>query len=194
MLWNINVPIINHEFYNVALWFIIYSVLGWFVESIYMSYCNKKITNRGMVKGPFCPIYGFGGIMCHTIMSALPRVPIIIFFSGSLLATTFEYLVGIGLVYFLGELWWDYNDKPFNYKGIICLESSLAWGMYAILDIYVLYNIIFRIISMIPIKYGKAIIVLFTVYYSFAICVVIKNHIGGGKFGEAGAGNTRKLI
>ena len=163
MLWNINVPIINHEFYNVALWFIIYSVLGWFVESIYMSYCNKKITNRGMVKGPFCPIYGFGGIMCHTIMSALPRVPIIIFFSGSLLATTFEYLVGIGLVYFLGELWWDYNDKPFNYKGIICLESSLAWGMYAILDIYVLYNIICRIISMIPIKYGKAIIVLFTV-------------------------------
>ena len=57
MLWNINVPVINHEFYNVALWFIIYSVLGWFVESIYMSYCNKKITNRGMVKGPFCPIY-----------------------------------------------------------------------------------------------------------------------------------------
>ena len=104
MLWNINVPIINHEFYNVALWFIIYSVLGWFVESIYMSYCNKKITNRGMVKGPFCPIYGFGGIMCHTIMSALPRVPIIIFLGNSGGITMTSHLI-IKALYALKALW-----------------------------------------------------------------------------------------
>jgi len=36
------------------------------------------------------------------------------------------------MIKFLGALWWDYNDKPFNYKGIICLESTIAWGFYGI--------------------------------------------------------------
>ena len=31
-----------------------------------------------------------------------------------------------------GCIWWDYNDKPFNYKGILCLESTIAWGFYTL--------------------------------------------------------------
>ncbi|MDE5748781.1 MAG: putative ABC transporter permease, partial [Acetatifactor sp.] len=46
------------DFYHLIAAFIVYSMLGWLVESIYMSFCNKKLTNRGFAKGPFCPIYG----------------------------------------------------------------------------------------------------------------------------------------
>ena len=48
------------DVYHLIAAFIVYSMLGWLVESIYMSFCNKKLTNRGFAKGPFCPIYGFG--------------------------------------------------------------------------------------------------------------------------------------
>ena len=51
------------DLYHIIAAFLIYSVLGWFVESIYMSICNHKITNRGFARGPFCPIYGFGGVL-----------------------------------------------------------------------------------------------------------------------------------
>ena len=43
------------DVYHLVAAFIIYSMLGWLVESIYMSICNKKLTNRGFGKGPFCP-------------------------------------------------------------------------------------------------------------------------------------------
>ena len=65
-MWNVRVPGIGENFYNFALWFLVYSVMGWVVETIYISYCNKKYINRGFIHGPICPIYGFGGIFVHT--------------------------------------------------------------------------------------------------------------------------------
>ena len=55
-MWNR--VIFGYDFYHVLLWFLAYSMLGWLVESIYMSICNRKLTNRGFARGPICPIYG----------------------------------------------------------------------------------------------------------------------------------------
>ena len=41
--------------YEVVMWFLTYSMMGWLVESIYMSFCNHKITNRGFAKGAVLP-------------------------------------------------------------------------------------------------------------------------------------------
>lgn len=38
------------DVYHLIAAFIIYSVLGWFVESAYMSFCNHRLTNRGFAK------------------------------------------------------------------------------------------------------------------------------------------------
>ncbi len=54
--------------YEVVMWFLTYSMMGWLVESIYMSFCNHKITNRGFAKGPFCPIYGFGALTVFFVL------------------------------------------------------------------------------------------------------------------------------
>ena len=50
--------IFGRDVYHVVMWFLTYSILGWIVESAYMSVCNRKWTNRGFSRGPFCPIYG----------------------------------------------------------------------------------------------------------------------------------------
>ena len=126
------------DVYHIVSAFIIYSVLGWGVESLYMSFCNKKITNRGFGKGPFCPIYGFGGVMGYMILHPLSGSLFRLYFAGAILATGFEFLVGIMMKGAFGEIWWDYNDKKMNYKGIICLESTIAWGFYAVFIIRVL--------------------------------------------------------
>ncbi len=124
--------LLGTDIYHLVAAFILYSMMGWLVESIYMSICNRKLTNRGFAKGPFCPIYGFGAVTAYFLLAPLKGQYIKLYVIGAIFATVFEFIVGKGMLKFLGDLWWDYNDKPFNYKGIICLESTIAWGFYAV--------------------------------------------------------------
>ena len=139
------------------MWFLLYSFMGWVVESIYMSFCNHKITNRGFAKGPFCPIYGFGALTVFFILRPYSDNSILLFFLGSFLATTLEFLTALVMKRIFGEIWWDYHEKPFNYRGIICLESSIAWGFYTLFLFMFLQNIVAAFVAMIPVRAGRAI-------------------------------------
>lgn len=143
--------------YEVVMWFLTYSIMGWLVESIYMSFCNHKITNRGFAKGPFCPIYGFGALTVFFILRPYSDNSILLFFLGSFLATTLEFLTALVMKRIFGEIWWDYHEKPFNYRGIICLESSIAWGFYTLFLFMFLQNIVAAFVAMIPVRAGRVI-------------------------------------
>ena len=65
--------------YEVVMWFLTYSMMGWLVESIYMSFCNHKIRNRGFAKGPFCPIYGFGALTVFFVLRPYSDNSILLF-------------------------------------------------------------------------------------------------------------------
>ena len=143
--------------YEVVMWFLTYSMMGWLVESIYMSFCNHKITNRGFAKGPFCPIYGFGALTVFFILRPYSDNSILLFFLGSFLATTLEFLTALVMKRIFGEIWWDYHEKPFNYRGIICLESSIAWVFYTLFLFMFLQNIVAAFVAMIPVRAGRAI-------------------------------------
>lgn len=143
--------------YEVVMWFLTYSMMGWLVESIYMSFCNHKITNRGFAKGPFCPIYGFGALTVFFILRPYSDNSILLFFLGSFLATTLEFLTALVMKRIFGEIWWDYHEKPFNYRGIICLESSIAWGFYTLFLFMFLQNIVAAFVAMIPVRAGRVI-------------------------------------
>lgn len=143
--------------YEVVMWFLTYSMMRWLVESIYMSFCNHKITNRGFAKGPFCPIYGFGALTVFFILRPYSDNSILLFFLGSFLATTLEFLTALVMKRIFGEIWWDYHEKPFNYRGIICLESSIAWGFYTLFLFMFLQNIVAAFVAMIPVRAGRVI-------------------------------------
>ena len=59
------------DLYHFVQWFIVYSFLGWVVESMYMSFCNRKLTNRGFAFSPFCPIYAVGALSVFAILKPL---------------------------------------------------------------------------------------------------------------------------
>lgn len=143
--------------YEVVMWFLTYSMMGWLVESIYMSFCNHKITNRGFAKGPFCPIYRFGALTVFFVLRPYSDNSILLFFLGSFLATTLEFLTALVMKHIFGEIWWDYHEKPFNYRGIICLESSIAWGFYTLFLFMFLQNIVAALVAMIPVRAGRVI-------------------------------------
>ena len=169
------------DVYHLIAAFIIYSVLGWFVESVYMSFCNHRLTNRGFAKGPFCPIYGFGAVIGYLILNPLSGHYVALYLTGAFLATTFEYLVGIMMQKFLGEVWWDYTEKPMNYKGIICLESTIAWGFYAIIITMFLHERVLHLIDAMDMAYGRilciVILAFVTVDYLIRLYLLFKTSI-----------------
>lgn len=167
-MWDIS--IFGHELYYVLLWFIVYSVLGWAVESIYMSICNRKLTNRGFARGPFCPIYGVGALTVYFALGAYSDNKIILFILGAIFATAIEFITALIMQHIFGEIWWDYHDKPFNYKGILCLESTIAWGFYTIILFMVLQNMVMDIVKAVPVHIGRigGSILLFLFFVDFA--------------------------
>lgn len=124
--------ILGTDLYHIIQWFLIYSMLGWLVESIYMSICNKKLTNRGFMRGPMCPIYGVGALTVYFLLQPVCHNIYLLYFMGCLIPTLLEFATAKLMIYIFGEVWWDYSDKPFNYKGILCLESTIAWGFYTL--------------------------------------------------------------
>lgn len=169
------------DVYHLIAAFIIYSVLGWFVESAYMSFCNHRLTNRGFAKGPFCPIYGFGAVIGYLVLNPLSGHYVTLYLTGAFLATTFEYLVGIMMQKLLGEVWWDYTEKPMNYKGIICLESTIAWGFYAIIITMFLHERVMHLIDAMDMAYGRilciVILAIVTVDYLIRLYLLFKTSI-----------------
>ena len=76
--------------------FIIYSIVGWLIESIYKSIIEKKLINSGFLYGPWCPIYGFGAILI--LLSFLKiKNPVWLFLLGFVILSLWEYCVSIFL-------------------------------------------------------------------------------------------------
>lgn len=147
--------ILGNSVYHVVLWFLTYSILGWLVESLYMSLCNKKWTNRGFSKGPMCPIYGVGALTVYLLLNPYSGNRFLLFFLGAILATAIEWITARIMDRVFGGIWWDYTNKPFNYKGILCLESTLAWGLYTLVLFAFLHGFVERIVNAIPFHIGR---------------------------------------
>lgn len=112
--------------------FFIYSFLGWVMESIFRSIMEKKIINTGFLKGPICPIYGFGAIIMITILSKISNNIILLFVSSVVVLTFWEYIVGALLEKIFHTKYWDYSDHKINFKGRICLSNSIYWGVLGV--------------------------------------------------------------
>ena len=82
---------------KILTYFIIYSFLGWLLESAFKTILEKKIVNSGFLHGPFCPIYGIGAIIMYLGLNNFSEYPILVFILGFLILSIWEYIVGWGL-------------------------------------------------------------------------------------------------
>ena len=170
--------------YHVVLWFLVYSLMGWIVESVYMSICNRKLTNRGFAKGPFCPIYGVGALTVFFLLRPYSDQPFQLFLLGMILATAIEFITAVIMNRIFGEIWWDYREKPLNYKGIICLESSIAWGVYTVILFVFLQGFVEGIVNRIPFAIGRILgsLIIFAVVIDYII--VLRHEMKERRFKE----------
>lgn len=134
---------------NTVFYFIIYSFIGWCLESIYKTIIFKKPTNSGFLYGPFCPMYGIGAVLMIEL-GKLSNNPIIIFIISFILFSVWEYVVAIILEKCFKTKYWDYSDLKFNLQGRICLKNSIYWGILGVLLIFVIQPAISNLTNLIP--------------------------------------------
>ena len=147
----------DNTFFHILTYFVIYSFLGWVLESIVRTICERKIINTGFLIGPFCPIYGFGAIIMILFLDGFKNNILFLFFISVIALTLWEYVVGLLLEKLFHTKYWDYSNHKFNYKGRICLTNSIAWGILGVLFIKYIHPFIIQILSYIDFKYVEII-------------------------------------
>ena len=150
---------------QLFFYFIIYSVMGWIMETILCSYNEKKFVNRGYLSGPYCPIYGVGMCLIILTLSSYQDRLTDLFLGGILVASTLEYFTGWLMEKLFHTKWWDYSDKKFNLHGRICLQISLAWGVLSLVIIKVVQPFVNQFVNWFPVNIGKVILIVFGIIF-----------------------------
>lgn len=119
--------------WRIFAYFIIYSVLGWALETSFGLLTKGVIESRqSFLYGPFCGIYGLGAVVMILGLQRFNRNNYSLFFGGFLIGSIVEYVISwIGEMVF-HVVWWDYSDMAFNINGRICIIFSFFWGILAI--------------------------------------------------------------
>ena len=126
----------EHKIVFLMFIFVIYSFLGWTIESLRSSIKQKKLVNRGILNGPFVIVYGLTAIIITIAFFDTKNIPLI--FIGAFIYSSFtELAAGKILEIFNKGKWWDYSNRKFNIGGYICLQSSLLWALLGTLVVLV---------------------------------------------------------
>lgn len=129
----------NYTPTSLIVLFFVMCFFGW-VWEVGISLVNYgRFINRGVLHGPWIPIYGFGCLMILLFLKKLRMYPKREFFSAIVLCGFVEYFTG----WFLelthnGQRWWDYTGYFLNLHGRICAEGLLVFGIGGLIFVYVL--------------------------------------------------------
>ena len=116
----------EYSFWQILEYFIIYSFLGYVIETLFGLLTKGVIESRqSMLYGPFCCIYGLGAICLLCIPKSAKKNNWTLFIAGFIIGSIVEYMISwIGEVIF-NIKWWDYSDYPLNINGRICVIFSI---------------------------------------------------------------------
>lgn len=144
--------------------FVMYAILGWCYEVILETFIYRwGFSNRGILFGPYCPVYGVGAltfILCFTwLMNKQDKLwlniikPIIIFLGCMIVATLIELAASYILEFITGKWpWQTYADYKYNFQARIALSTSLRFGIGGIIFLYIIQPLYEWILSKLSIK------------------------------------------
>ncbi len=129
--------------------FIIYSVLGWLMESTLKTIEKRHLVNRGFLIGPYCPIYGYGALIMTIVLRSIEN-QFLLFLLATILCSVLEYITSYGMEKLFGARWWSYNHKFANINGRVCLTNSLFFGFGGVLILKVLNPFFLQFLNFYP--------------------------------------------
>ena len=160
--------IFGYSFWQILEYFIVYSILGYVIETLYGLLTKGVIESRqSMLYGPFCCIYGLGAICLLCIPKSAKKNNWTLFIAGFIIGSVVEYVVSwVGEVIF-NIKWWDYSNFPLNINGRVCVYFSIFWGILTICLNKVINPTVDKALGKIPIKVLHVLTVIIMVFMAF---------------------------
>lgn len=161
----IDEPEVKITFKRILMYFIIYSFLGFVVETIFGMLTKGVIESRkSCFYGPFCCIYGLGAAIMIPGLQKFKRNNWTLAIGGMIEGSIIEYVVSwIGEIIFQIK-WWDYSNMPLNMNGRICLLFTIFWGILAVVLLRLVNPFIERTIDRLPKKWFDIIAIVGSVF------------------------------
>lgn len=116
--------------------FVVCSILGWIWEVFLNIICCGQYVNRGILYGPWLPIYGVGALMVLFIAINV-KEPLKIFIISAAACGTLEYTISYVMEFLWKMRWWNYSGT-FSVNGRINLLVLLVFGCIGLLFNYFL--------------------------------------------------------
>lgn len=121
----------------VFLIFLLGCFAGWIYEEIFYWITEGMLRNRGILYGPWLPIYGIGALGIYG-MKPMKKHPVLLFSLCIVFTGVLEYVIGYIGIHFFGLRLWDYRGLFLNIGGIVCFRSVVSFGVLGLFFHYML--------------------------------------------------------
>lgn len=112
-------------------------VVGWIYEEFFYRITEGMFRNRGVLYGPWLPIYGLGALGIYA-MKPFKKNPVILFLLCSVITAVVEYIIGFIAIRFFNLRLWDYRGLFLNVNGIICFRSVISFAILGMVFHYLI--------------------------------------------------------
>ena len=150
------------RFQEIYLYFFLYCVIGGLYEVfLEMVVYRWVFSNRGVLFGPYLPIYGIGALVFLLCFGRYVQKPAkgarrwlqvgLVFLGCMTVATAIELAATYWMEYTVGSWpWQTYVDYKINFQGRIALSPSIRFGLGGLLFLYVIQPLFYKLARRIP--------------------------------------------
>ena len=164
----------RYSIWSLIAIFFTAAIIGWLFEVTLHIIEQGEFVKRGVLQGPWLPIYGYGCILILTVLYKFRKKPLKEFFLIIILCGIVEYCTGVYLEHtFNGIRWWDYSGYFLNIHGRVCAEGLLVFGLGGIILVYMLAPLIDNLLKRVN---PKKLIVICCILLSLFIFDHIYSH------------------
>ena len=128
--------------WSLIIVFFAFSIIGWLWEVSLHMIQDGVFVNRGVLHGPWLPIYGGGVVLIAVLLYRFRRKPLLEVLAVVVLCGFVEYMTSFAMEKTLGMRWWDYTGYYLNLNGRICGEGLAVFALGGMAAIYLLVPII----------------------------------------------------
>ena len=180
------------KFKNIMIYFICFSFIGWIYEVSLFLIEDHIFVNRGVLYGPWLPVYGFGGMVIYYLFYQLKSktvkimniniMPLLIFVYITITSVFVELITTYVADLFKSD-WralWFYGEEFMNFEGRVALIPGLKFGLIGLLGIYLIIPLMDKFKS---INKKPVVVITYLIILLFVIDVIIHLFIGSTYIG-----------
>lgn len=160
---------------SIIMIFFAFSFVGWSWEVCLHLVKDGVFVNRGVMHGPWLPVYGSGVSLIVVLLARWRGTPYKEAFLTLLLCGFLEYMTSYYLEVTKGMRWWDYTGYILNLNGRICAEGLIVFVVGGMAAVYVLVPLLDTTLSRINTKTLSVVCVVLVI--TFAADMVYSHYV-----------------